>query len=324
MFPIYHRLYLDIHKNEQETLKFIKSSNDYITSSDFHELYMPLKNDYGPINICCIINFCNFIDEKMQNPELIHRNIVYYIYLLNERNNAYLLNSVFMMGCYLIIKKNICVNKVIFDILHIFNEHPCYFIDCISEWGGYYSSIIDCLRAISFIYKNDIEDLNNFNIEDYEYLTNYSQRDMNIIANKFIAMACPSQKNIYDVCNELKKRNVKLVIRLNENNNYDSKIFETQNIDVLDLYFDDYSVPSIKIIKKFMNAVNNIEYSDKVAIHCRAGLGRTGILICIWLIIKLNFKPAEAIAYIRIMRPGSIMGNQGFFLESIEYFKRFI
>ena len=67
-----------------------------------------------------------------------------------------------------------------------------------------------------------------------------------------------------------------------------------------------------------------ILYEDKVAIHCRAGLGRTGVLICIWLIIKLKFKPAEAIAYIRIMRPGSIMGSQGFFLESIEYFKRFI
>ena len=76
---------------------------------------------------------------------------------------------------------------------------------------------------------------------------------------------------------------------LNEDNNYESKIFENQDIDVLDLYFDDYSVPSIKIIKKFMNTINNIEYSDKVAIHCRAGLGRTGILICIWLIIKLNF-----------------------------------
>ena len=324
MFPICDRLYLDIHKNEEETLKIIKNSKDYITSTEFHELYMPLKNDYGPINICCIINFCNFIDDKMQSPQLTHRNIVYYIYLLNDKNNAYLLNAVFMMGCYLIIKKNICVDKVIFDILHIFNDHSCYFIDCVSEWGGYHSSIIDCLRAISFIYKNDIEDLNNFNIEDYEYLTDYSQRDMNIIANKFIAMICPSKKNIGSVCEELKKRNVKLVIRLNEDNNYDSKMFENQNIDVLDLYFDDYSVPSIKIIKKFMNAVNNFEYSDKVAIHCRAGLGRTGILICVWLIIKLNFKPAEAIAYIRIMRPGSIMGNQGFFLESIEYFKRFI
>ena len=324
MFPICDRLYLDIHKNEEETLKIIKNSKDYITSTDFHELYIPLKNDYGPINISCIVNFCNFIDEKMLSSQLLHRNIVYYIYLLNDRNNAYLLNAVFMMGCYLIIKKNICVDKVIFDILHIFNNHPCYFIDCISEWGGYYSSIMDCLRAISFIYKNDIEDLNNFNIEDYEYLTDYSQRDMNLIANKFIAMRCPSQKNIYVVCEELKKRNVKLVVRLNNDNNYDSKIFENQDIDVIDLYFDDYSVPSIKIIKKFMNAINNIEYSDKVAIHCRAGLGRTGILICIWLIIKLNFKPAEAIAYIRIMRPGSIMGSQGFFLESIEYFKRFI
>ena len=324
MYPICDRLYLDIHKNEEETLKIIKNSKDYITSTDFHESYMPLKNDYGPINIGCIINFCNFIDDKMQSSQLTHRNIVYYIYLLNDRNNAYLLNAVFMMGCYLIIKKNICVDKVIFDILHIFNDHPCYFIDCISEWGGYYSSIMDCLRAISFIYKNEIEDLNNFNIEDYEYLTDYSQRDMNIIANKFIAMRCPSQKNIYDVCKELKKRNVKLVVRLNEDNNYESKIFENQDIDVVDLYFDDYSVPSIKIIKKFMNTINNIEYSDKVAIHCRAGLGRTGILICIWLIIKLNFKPAEAIAYIRIMRPGSIMGSQGFFLESIEYFKRFI
>jgi cell division cycle 14 len=260
----------------------------------------------------------------MRSTQLLHRNIVYYVYLLNDRNNAYLLNAVFMMGCYLIIKKNYCVDKVIFDILHIFNDHSCYFIDCVSEWGGYYSSIIDCLRVISFVYKNDIEDLNNFNIEDYEYLTDYSQRDMNIIANKFIAMRCPSQKNIYDVCKELKKRNVKLVVRLNEDNNYDSKIFVNQDIDVLDLYFDDYSVPSIKIIKKFMNAINNIEYLDKVAIHCRAGLGRTGILICIWLIIKLNFKPVEAIAYIRIMRPGSIMGSQGFFLESIEYFKKFI
>ena len=324
MFPICDRLYLDIHKNEEETLKIIKNSKDYITSTDFHELYIPLKNDYGPINISCIVNFCNFIDEKMLSSQLLHRNIVYYIYLLNDRNNAYLLNAVFMMGCYLIIKKNICVDKVIFDILHIFNAHPCYFIDCISEWGGYYSSIMDCLRSISFVYKNDIEELNNFDIEDYEYLTDFSQRDMNIIANKFIAMRCPSQKNIHDVCNELKKRNVKLVIRLNKDNNYDSKIFENQEIDVLDLYFDDYSVPSIKIIKKFMNAVNDIDYSDKVAIHCRAGLGRTGILICIWLIIKLNFKPAEAIAYIRIMRPGSIMGSQGFFLESIEYFKRFI
>ena len=55
--------------------------------------------------------------------------------------------------------------------------------------GCHYSSITDCLRAVYFVHKNNIEDLNNFNVEDYEYLTDYSKRDMNIIANKFLAMS---------------------------------------------------------------------------------------------------------------------------------------
>mgnify|MGYP001453314534 CR=1 FL=1 len=324
MFHIHERLYLDIHKNEQETRDIIKKSNDYVTSSDLHESYIPLKYDYGPINMCYIICFCKFIDSKMCNKKISNRNIVYYIYLLNDKNNIHLLNSVFMMGCYLIIKKNIPIDKVIFDILYIFNEHQCYYIDCVSEWGGYHSSIVDCLRAVNFVYKNNIEDLNNFDIKDYEYLTDYSKWDINIIANKFVAMRCPNNNNIYNIRNELKKRNVKLVIRLNSDNNYNSKIFEEENINVTDLYFDDYSVPSIELIRNFMNIINSTNNSDKIAIHCYAGLGRTGILICIWLIIKLNFNPTEAIAYIRIMRPGSIMGNQGFFLESIEYFRKFI
>jgi cell division cycle 14 len=324
MFYIHDRLYLDIHKNEEETKDIIKKSSDYITSSDFHESYIPLKYDYGPINIAYIICFCKFINSKMLNAKISNRNIVYYVYLLNDKNNVNLLNAVFMMGCYLIIMKDMNIDKVIFNILHIFTEHQCYYIDCVSKWGGYQSSIIDCLRAIDFVYKNKIEKLINFDINDYEYLTDYSKWDINIIANKFIAMRCPNNNNIYDIRSELIKRGVNLLIRLNDDNNYNSNIFEEKNIKVVDLYFEDYSVPSIELIKKFMNIVNITKHSDKIAIHCYAGLGRTGILICIWLIIKLNFKPAEAIAYIRIMRPGSIMGSQGFFLESIEYFRKFI
>ena len=79
------------------------------------------------------------------------------------------------------------------------------------------------------------------------------------------------------------------------------------------IYYD------LKIIKNFMNIINNTDFNEIIAVHCRAGLGRTGLLICIWLIIKLNFEPREAIAYLRIMRPGSIMGNQGFFIENIGF-----
>lgn len=146
---------------------------------------------------------------------------------------------------------------------------------------------------------------------------------MNIIGNKFLAMACPS-KNMDIVKDELIKRNIDLVIRLNGTNKYDNNLFEINKIKIVDLYFEDYSTPSIEFIKKFMNLVNNTEYNKLIAIHCRAGLGRTGLLICIWLIIKLNFTPKNAIAYIRMIRPGSIMGYQGVFLESIEHFRKII
>ena len=148
---------------------------------------------------------------------------------------------------------------------------------------------------------------------------------MNIIANKFLAMTCPSlNKDINNIICELKKRDINLIIRLNNPKSYDKKIFNDNNIIVEDLFFEDYTTPDIKIIKKFINLINNTNYDDLVAVHCKAGLGRTGLLICIWLIIKLNFTPKNAITYIRLIRPGSIMGYQGFFLESFEYFRKFI
>ena len=73
-----------------------------------------------------------------------------------------------------------------------------------------------------------------------------------------------------------------------------------------------------------MNIVNNTDITELIAIHCKAGLGRTGVLICIWLIIKYNYTPQNVIAYIRMVRPGSILSHQGFFLESIDEFKHLI
>lgn len=51
-----------------------------------------------------------------------------------------------------------------------------------------------------------------------------------------------------------------------------------------------------------------------LAVHCKAGLGRTGTHIAAYLMHKHRFSAREAIAWCRICRPGSIVGAQQHFL----------
>ena len=321
MYKICDRFYITIFENEDETRKMIEKSKQFITSTDYHDSYNSLDKDYGPINISDIINFSNYINTLINFEKTSDRDIVYYTY--KSKNNVDLLNLVLLSGCYLIFYKKYTPENVIYDLHNIFNYFPNYYNDCISNFGGYKISIIDCWFSLYHAINIKVININTFDNNDYEYLINYCERDMNIIGNKFLAMTCPSKK-IDSVKDELLKRNINLVLRLNGSDKYDTTLFEINKIKVIDLYFQNYSTPSIKLVKKFMNLVNNTEYNKLVAIHCTAGLGRTGLLICIWLIIKLNFTPKNAIAYIRMIRPGSIMGYQGVFLESIEHFRKFI
>lgn len=55
-----------------------------------------------------------------------------------------------------------------------------------------------------------------------------------------------------------------------------------------------------------------------LAIHCKAGLGRTGLLIAAYMMKNYKMKSTEAIGWVRICRPGSVIGEQQAFLEKCE------
>lgn len=92
--------------------------------------------------------------------------------------------------------------------------------------------------------------------------------------------------------------------------------FTSVGIDHHELFFPDGTVPSKEILIKFLDISENSRAA--IAVHCKAGLGRTGSLIGAYIIKHYQMSAHEAIAWMRICRPGSVIGQQQLWLEKIE------
>jgi cell division cycle 14 len=110
---------------------------------------------------------------------------------------------------------------------------------------------------------------------------------------------------------------VPAVIRLNAAE-YDRAAFLQTGLRHHDLYYEDCTAPSRELVAKFLRILDSEQ--GIIAIHCTSGRGRSGTLIALYLMLKHQFAAAQAVAWVRIMRPGSILGLQQHYLRRLDPF----
>jgi cell division cycle 14 len=146
-----------------------------------------------------------------------------------------------------------------------------------------------------------------------------------LIPGKLLAMASPYQTGVVqgfrvstpqDLIPTLRQLGVDTIVRLN-NRTYDEAVFTDAGFCHIEMFFPDGTCPPDAVLEHFLKLV---ESPAVIALHCKAGLGRTGTLAGCHLIKSFGFSAMEAIAWIRICRPGSIIGPQQQFL--VRYYQR--
>lgn len=111
-------------------------------------------------------------------------------------------------------------------------------------------------------------------------------------------------------------RNVGLVVRLNSEL-YCPSYFTALGITHIDMIFEDGTCPPLPLVRRFIKMAHEVitVKNRGIAVHCKAGLGRTGCLIGAYLIYRHGFTANEVIAFMRFMRPGMVVGPQQHWLH---------
>eukprot|EP00284_Hemiselmis_tepida_P008707 CAMPEP_0174916234 /NCGR_PEP_ID=MMETSP1355-20121228/1671_1 /TAXON_ID=464990 /ORGANISM="Hemiselmis tepida, Strain CCMP443" /LENGTH=631 /DNA_ID=CAMNT_0016161215 /DNA_START=136 /DNA_END=2028 /DNA_ORIENTATION=+ len=295
----------------------------FVSLKPFEE-YVPFCADFGPLSMGTMSRFFCFLAPALEDAKASGKRLV--LYTDSKQHNR--TNTATMIASFLVLQQGYTAHDA-WQPFHFTTRSPfASYRDASFDPVTFSLSPLDILEGLEAAKARGVFDLAAFDHDFYERCQEPATADCTeVVPGRFVAFKGPHKRRFFSaadgiICLEPKdyfetfrKIGVQTIVRLNEAN-YDARDFTDAGFRHYECFFPDCTTPHEGVLEQFFNICR--ESPGVIAIHCKAGLGRTGLLIGAWLMRKHGFTGRQAIGYCRVMRPGSILGLQQEFLDDNE------